>query len=88
MYAALNPAERAHAIHRMHLDLFEPEMTAAQSAGPNIIAAVPDTKNFIIIVFNICATLPVSAFGTSPKFPEVEFEKPGKSLWVWLIERP
>ena len=68
----LNPRQREHAIARMERDLGEGELANGVDASEvkgsitkrDIIDAITDWKKLVTVMFNIFATLPVSAFST------------------------
>jgi len=69
----LSKAEREHSIHRMDIDVmknlevYEDGNVIKESrmiSMRDIKDVLKDWKKLIIVVFNILATLPVSAFGT------------------------
>jgi predicted MFS family arabinose efflux permease len=68
MHAVFKPTEAAHAVTRMELDVRGASDEGAHGKTGNvtrrdILDAVTDWKKLITIVFNVLATLPVSAFG-------------------------
>jgi MFS family permease len=69
----LTPAERLHAVHRMEVDMADDLDIDAEGrvvkenkmvTKRDVLDALKDWKKLFTVVFNIFATLPVSAFGT------------------------
>lgn len=67
IYTVFKPSEAAHAVARMEADVAGASHERAAPDGGvtrrDVLDAVTDWKKLLTVVFNVLATLPVSAFG-------------------------